>query len=99
MGGGDVKLMAAIGAIAGPINTMVIFVFTAIFGGVLAAGLILWKGNAGVALRNIGFILSELLHLRAPHLSRPDLSLDSSRSLKLPYAVPIALGCLLFLLL
>lgn len=99
MGGGDVKLMAAVGAIAGPANTFVIFILTAILGGVSALGLLLWKGGLGRALRNCAIILREVAHLRAPYERNAELSLDHAASPRLPYAVPIAVACLVFLLL
>jgi prepilin peptidase CpaA len=98
-GGGDVKLMAAVGALAGPGNIFVIFVLVAISGGVMALALLLWKGGLLRALRNVGFIFSELLHGRAPHHGRPELSIDHPQSVRLPYGVAIAAGSLLFLLL
>lgn len=97
MGGGDVKLMAAIGAMAGASNTFVIFILTALLGGVLAIALLLVKGGMRKALRNIGFILGRLTRGKAPHVERPDLDIERSNSLKLPYAIPMALGTLLFL--
>jgi prepilin peptidase CpaA len=96
-GGGDVKLMAAVGAIAGLSNTFLIFVLTAITGGILALALLLWKGGLATVLRNCAFILYELAHFRAPYHRHPELTLENSTSPKLPYAVPIALGTLLFL--
>lgn len=99
MGGGDVKLMAAVGSFAGVTDTIVIFVLTAIFGGVLALLLLLWKGGLGRALRNTAVILSELVRFRAPHEANPELTIEHERSVKLPYAVAIALGTLTFLLL
>lgn len=96
-GGGDVKLMAAAGAIAGPSNTFLIFVLTAVTGGILALVLLLWKGGLSTVLRNCAFILYELAHLRAPYHRHPELTLENSTTPKLPYAVPIALGSLLFL--
>jgi len=97
MGGGDVKLMAAIGSMAGVTDTIVIFMLTAIFGGVLAIALLLWKGGLGRALRNMGVILGELMRLRVPHEAHPELTIDHERSVKLPYAVAIALGTVTFL--
>jgi prepilin peptidase CpaA len=38
MGGGDVKLMAAYGALLGPSGILLAAVFTAVFGGLSAAG-------------------------------------------------------------
>jgi prepilin peptidase CpaA len=99
MGGGDVKLMAAIGAIAGPSNTFIIFILTAITGGVLAVALVLWRGALSGTFRNLGFIVTQLMQGKPPHQDRPDLTIDHPHSLKLPYAVPIALGSLLSLLL
>jgi prepilin peptidase CpaA len=98
-GGGDVKLMAAIGSMAGPANALVIFILVAISGGLMAVALLLWKGGLMRALRNVAFILSELAHGRAPHEKRPDLTLDSDQAVKLPYGVAIAAGSLFFLLL
>src|SRR5271167_4765791 len=43
MGAGDVKLMAAVGAIVGPAGWISVFVATALAGGVLALGLIVFK--------------------------------------------------------
>src|SRR6476646_2522394 len=43
MGAGDVKLMAAVGSIAGPQNWLVIFVVTALLGGLVALVVVLSK--------------------------------------------------------
>jgi prepilin peptidase CpaA len=43
MGGGDVKLMAAYGALLGPAGILLAAVFAAVFGGLSAAGTLLWK--------------------------------------------------------
>lgn len=99
MGGGDVKLMAAIGALAGPQNCLLIFVLTALIGGVLAVALLLWKGGLAAALGNCAFIIKELACGRLPHARRPQLTIDSDQAVSLPYAVPMALGSLAFLLL
>lgn len=96
-GGGDVKLMAAVGAIVGPVNCFLIFILTAIYGGVMAIGLLLWRGGLVQAFVNIGHILTSLGRGKRPDEERPDLSIDSPTAVKLPYAVPIALGCLVFL--
>jgi prepilin peptidase CpaA len=99
MGGGDVKLMAAIGSMAGVTDTIIIFILTAVFGGVLALLLLVWKGGLGRALRNTGLILGELTRLRAPHVAHPELAIEHEGSVKLPYAIAIALGTLTFLVL
>ena len=43
MGGGDVKLMAAYGALLGPSGILLAALFAALFGGLCAAGTLLWK--------------------------------------------------------
>ena len=46
MGGGDVKLMAAYGALLGPSGILLAALFAAVFGGLAAAGALLWKPRA-----------------------------------------------------
>jgi prepilin peptidase CpaA len=43
MGGGDVKLMAAYGALLGPSGILLAAVFAAVFGGLSAAGTLLYR--------------------------------------------------------
>ena len=99
MGAGDVKLMAAVGAIIGPGNWFAVFIATAIAGGVLALGLMIWKGRVRETLWNVFFIAGELAHFRAPHKRRSDLDVKDPRSLKMPHGVAIAAGTVTCLLL
>src|SRR5581483_12325541 len=73
MGAGDVKLMGAIGAITGPGNWIVIFIITALLGGACALALVLWRGALPRTLGNLAFIVSELVHLRAPFRRRQEI--------------------------
>lgn len=98
MGGGDVKLMVAVGCIAGARNWFVIFLLTSLLGGIAAVGMLLSKGILAGTLRNVGYILSELAQLRAPHLSAPELSVDHPKAVTLPHGAVIAAGTLVFLL-
>jgi prepilin peptidase CpaA len=43
MGGGDVKLLAAFGALLGPSGILLAAVFAAVFGGITAAGALAWR--------------------------------------------------------
>jgi prepilin peptidase CpaA len=43
MGAGDVKLMAAIGAFVGPYRVVWIFLYTALFGGIYALGIVVYS--------------------------------------------------------
>jgi prepilin peptidase CpaA len=92
MGAGDVKLMAAVGAIVGPANWVSVFVATAMAGGVFSFALIVAKGRVKQTLWNVFFIVDELIHLRPPHHKRSDLDVKDSRSLKMPHGVAIAAG-------
>src|SRR5450432_1473927 len=56
-GAGDVKLLAAAGAFLGPGNTLVLFILTALLGGVLALAIVLVKGRAQQTATNIAAIL------------------------------------------
>jgi prepilin peptidase CpaA len=97
VGGGDVKLMAAVGAFAGPQNWIAIFLVTALAGGVAALVLIALRGRTRRTFRNVGILLTELAHLRSPHLVEPELDVTSEKALRLPHGCTIAAGTLLYL--
>lgn len=99
MGAGDVKLMAAVGAISGPVNWFSIFILTSIIGGVLALLLLLVRGGLDRALKNVFIIVRELAQGRAPHRLEPALDVGSRSAVTLPHGITIALGTCLFLLL
>lgn len=82
LGGGDVKLMAAVGALAGAENLIVIFVLDALLGGVAALVLILVRGRLWRTLRNLPRIFAR---------DRPgELQAGHEKSVGLPRAVTIA---------
>lgn len=92
MGAGDVKLMMALGAIAGPRAWFWVFFAAAVAGA--AAGLLLAfaKGRLRSTLINTGFIVRQLLSFRAPHVTREDLSVANPGALRLPHGVAAAFG-------
>lgn len=97
MGAGDVKLMAAVGAIAGPQNWLWIFLATAISGGVVSLVVIAVKKRWSRTIVNLGVILPELLHMRLPSSNEPRLDVRHPDALRLPHAVSIAVGSVAFL--
>lgn len=97
MGGGDVKLMAAIGSLVGAGNWFVIFVVTGVLGGVIALVVLLWTGRIRQVGRNLWLMLAGLRQGVAPYNVSPELDVRSKRSFSLPHAAVIALGSLLFL--
>ena len=97
MGAGDVKLMAAIGAIVGWENWFGIFVVTAVIGGIMAIILVLAKGRFQKTVFHVGFILSEMKSGRAAYLKNEELDVRSGKALGLPHGAVIAVGCVFFL--
>jgi len=98
MGAGDVKLMAAVGAIAGPANWLGIFVLTCLFGGVAAIVLVAAKDRIRRTFENIWVILLSARLGQAPYTDNPQLDVRSGQGLRLPHAVVIAFGTFGFLL-
>jgi prepilin peptidase CpaA len=95
MGAGDVKLLAALGAWIGPAAIGWVALYTAIAGGVLALVVMVWRGYLRQGLSNIRTLLKfwSLVGLKP----LPEVSLDSPNTLRLPYALPIAVGLLVTL--
>jgi prepilin peptidase CpaA len=92
MGAGDVKLMAAVGCISGLAQLPLVIIATAIAGAVFAVAVSLGHGRLRETLRNVGALL--LHHGRRGLRPHPDLNLTNARTLRLPFALPIAAGCL-----
>lgn len=98
VGGGDLKLMAAVGAIAGPAVWLVLFILASLLGGVCAVVLIVVKARFVGTLDNIGTIVREVVHLRRPYRNRSDLDVTSDRGLRLPHGAVIGAAIELFLM-
>jgi prepilin peptidase CpaA len=98
MGAGDVKLMAAVGAIAGPANWLGILVLTASFGAVAAIVLVVSKRRVRKTVDNMSLILVSILHRQAPYAASPHLDIQSDEGARLPHAAVIACGCIAFLI-
>lgn len=90
MGAGDVKLIAAVGCLAGWANLGSLLVLTALAGGALALMMAVRSGRMKETVRNVGALLMHHTHegLR-PH---PVLNVRSEHALRLPYGVAIAMG-------
>lgn len=98
MGAGDVKLMAAVGAIAGPSNWLGIFLATALIGGAVSLVMVAWKKRTRKTLSNLALIGIELFHFRLPSEAEPRLDMRHSDALRLAHGVIIAAGSIAFLL-
>jgi prepilin peptidase CpaA len=94
MGAGDVKLMAAVGAVLGFSHTLTAFLFIAVCGGVIALGMMAARRTVKQTLSKI-FV--SFIYLGA-HKDASLLKVDKSKPAPdgIPYAVAIAGGVFLF---
>jgi prepilin peptidase CpaA len=97
MGAGDVKLMAAVGAIVGWENWFGIFLVTAVIGGIMSLILVASRGRVKRTLFNVGFILNEMKSGRPAYLANEELDVKSEKAMRLPHGATIAVGTLFFL--
>jgi len=97
MGAGDVKLMAAVGAIVGGFGPWLwILFFTAILGGIAAVIVVLSKGRVHRTLQNLWMIMLSIRHGQAPYNANPELDVSTDQGLRLPHGVIIAIGAVGF---
>jgi prepilin peptidase CpaA len=95
MGAGDVKLITAVGCIAGLPHIAYLLVLTALSGGLMAVVLAVARGRLHETIMNVGALASHHSHEGLqPH---PDLNLTNAATLRLPYALAIASGSALTL--
>jgi len=92
MGAGDVKLMAAVGCFAGLAPLRMVVISTVIAGALFALAVGIYNGRLRETLRNVGALLVH--HGQQGLKPHPDLNLTNTHTLRLPFALPIAAGCL-----
>lgn len=92
MGAGDVKLMGAVGAIAGLRAWLLIVLATMILGAIAALILAGAKGRMRSTFWNLGYLVRELAAFRAPWLSHEHLDVKHEGTLRLPHGASIAAG-------
>jgi prepilin peptidase CpaA len=95
MGAGDVKLLAALGAWAGPGKAIWIALYGGIAGGIFAVVVSMYAGYLGEMLRNLWGLLAfwRVMGVQ-PH---PELTLRNGKGPRLPYAFPITAGAVVVL--
>lgn len=90
LGGGDVKLLGALGAWLGPGDALWLALYTGAAGGAMALVVSTIYGYFGTALRNVKLLLT---HWRVAGLEAvPAITLEHSAGPKLAYAFPILAG-------
>lgn len=97
MGAGDVKLMAAIGAMVGPSNWLNIFLMTALLGGLISLLLVVVRRRSKQTFLNLAVIVSQLTKGKRPADQDAELTIYSQKALKMPHGAVIASGVLLSL--
>ena len=97
MGAGDVKLMAAVGAMVGWQDWFGIFLITAVLGGAMGLILVIAKKRFTNTLFNVGIILNEMKSGRPAYMAKEELDVKSPKALGLPHGAVIAVGTLFFL--
>lgn len=93
LGAGDWKLAGALGAFVGPTVLADLLMGSVFVAGIMALGLVIYKGRFRETLRNMGRLLAAMLTL---HMPSAEVSLDNPQSLKVPYGVALALTTLLY---
>jgi len=92
MGAGDVKLMTAVGCLAGTAYIQEVLLATVFVGAAMGIALALRRGQLRQTLANV---LTLARHHGAEGLAtHPELNVRNPAVLRLPYALPIAAGCL-----
>jgi prepilin peptidase CpaA len=97
MGAGDVKLMAAVGSIVGPMDWLGVFLLTALLGGPIAIVTAMSRGRLAQSLSNVLTIVRELGHFSAPYRRKEELDIHSARAMTMPHGAIVALGVTAFL--
>lgn len=95
MGAGDVKALAALGAWLGPRGTLFLFCYMGIAGGLLALGVLWWKGLLWQKIRTAWVMLVNAILSRPDGVEAPDVSGQGTKGI--PYGVAIALGMVMLL--
>ncbi len=95
LGGGDAKLLAAVGGYLGMSALPTALLATALAGGVMAFGTVLLRGALVETLAHCRVLVGNLVRNTVASVpSRPLRTLDTPGSIAIPYGVAIAIGAL-----
>ena len=95
LGAGDVKLLGAFGAWLGPVAALYMAFYTGVAGGVMALMVVLARGRVMQTFSNLGAMLTFWSAVGMQPV--PSVTLESSTSPRLAYALPIAVGAVVAL--
>jgi prepilin peptidase CpaA len=91
MGAGDVKLIAAIGCFVGIGSIKDVLLASVLIGSIFALAMAVKHGKVRETVRNVLALVAH--HTENGLTPHPDLNVTRQETLRLPYALPIALGC------
>ncbi len=92
MGAGDVKLMAALGAVSGLHALPSVLLATAVSGGIVALAVVVRGRALASTLKNVVAVLCH--HAQRGVQAHDSLNVLNPNRLRIPYAVPACMGCL-----
>lgn len=93
LGGGDWKLVGALGAFFGPRRLLQVLIYTLLINGVMALVLVIRKKRVGKTLRNLAHMTAAFFRF---HLPSADLSIDNPEAVKVPFGVAAAVAVLIY---
>ena len=96
MGAGDVKLMAGIGAWVWCTVTLYAFAFSAIIGGVIAVGMVLYGKAWDKHKDQFWLIFNEIIAVKDPEKLAVIAAERKPSMMLLPYGIPIAIGTIAY---
>ncbi len=93
LGGGDWKLVGALGAFYGPRSLLLLVFYTLLINALIAIVLIVSRKRIWRTLRNIGRLIAAFFRF---HLPEKDLTIDNPEAIKVPFGVAAAIAVLLY---
>jgi prepilin peptidase CpaA len=96
MGAGDVKLLAGVGAWMWGTITLYAFAVSALVGGAIAIGMVLWRGAWQKHKNQFWAILNEIATVKDPEKLAEIAAERKPRMFLLPYGIPIAIGSIMY---
>ncbi|HEX4128651.1 MAG TPA: A24 family peptidase [Pirellulales bacterium] len=96
MGAGDVKLLAGVGAWVGSETTFYAFCWSAILGGVIAVGMVLYRRAWPKHRDQFMTIVNEVVAIRDPNQLAEIAAARKPSMMLLPYGIPIAIGTIMY---
>jgi prepilin peptidase CpaA len=93
LGGGDWKLIGALGAFFGPTRLLYVLVYTLLINGVMALVLVTWKKRLGKTLRNVAGMAGMFFRFQLPGA---DMTIDNPEATKVAFGVAAAIAVLIY---